>query len=107
METTPETFSSTLASIVRMALGGLAFEISKRGWVTASQSEFLIQQAIAAAIAGAAILWAWFKNRTQIKTVMAALHAPAGTPLEAVKLQVADPSLSIREATAQVATTKD
>jgi len=90
-----------------MLLGGAAVYISGRRWVTESQAEFLLNQAIAAAVAGAGLLWAWFKNRKQVKTVLAALNAPQGASLEAVKLQVADPSLSITQATHQVAATKE
>lgn len=80
-----ETWQSTLGSIVRFALGGLVAFLVQKGVVTASQGEFLILEAIAGVIALATLIWAYFKNQSQVKLVRAALNAQPGTPLSTVK----------------------
>lgn len=84
-----ETWQSTLGSVVRFLLGGVVVYLVQKGVITESQGEFLILEAIAGVITVATLWWAHRKNNAQSKLVEKALDAPAGTPLEVVKVQAA------------------
>lgn len=70
-----ETWKSTIGSIVRFLLGGVAFKLAEKGVVTQSQAEFLIMEAIAATLSVLTVVWAYVKNRTHIKEIVIALRS--------------------------------
>lgn len=74
-----ETWKSTIGSIVRFLLGGVALKLAEKGVVTQTQAEFLIMEAIAATLSILTIVWAYVKNRTHIKEIVTALQMTRGT----------------------------